>query len=428
MTVPKALYSYFSTLSIARNRWRIYPVSGSRGIARPGDVVTLDVPQQLCDFDTFALGFDLTTKPIGTGTGTTTYCKLSANAHHVLEQLVVEQAGAIIDQGFQLTNRVQALLHDLSNNITHDLTVGAILHNAVNKKPAATEFHTDERFFLTQFLGFLGSVQPRQLDVSSIGNLRLTFRLADASIFMSDQPAYKSDISYGNFIGYVDTIDVLDGGEFYNGQQAQIQRGEYFCPFDKFYTITTGTVDTGNDTGVMNVNVNSLDWLLGGFISSPDPAKPNEAVQMGALDETDIKTPWRAAGTITGVGGNNSISLSQMQINGVQYPSWPASPTEAYMQTMISLNKLHDKLGTADWLNSINRWQFFGCAHIIPLSDVAADPVLRLKSGLNTVGSQTVVQYNTTTAVAGRPPKKFIVAKSTALLNILPGRLVQVLQ
>lgn len=411
-SLPRSLRYYLNALTLSRNRFKIRPMSQS--VAQPGDVIAFDLPNALVDLDSLSLAWKLTTT---NGGGAATACKLSQGVESAIEQISIESSGYMIDSGCAYTNQIYQMLLDW--------TVGADktpLRQVVNyhTKAAAAGFHASEEMVVTNWAGFLGSVQPRKFDVS-LCPIRVYVKLAAANKGFVSAGALPTtcSIMFSEITAYVDSLDVQDGGLYYEGVQKLMQSKPLELPFDKFYTTLSGTPAGTQDSLNITLSASSIDWVAGLFL---DPT----ALSAPATEATFLANDtYKAQYFKRGVGAATVLSTSQFNVNNVMYPTFPATPAEAFVQTADAWGVLRDTVGgSAAWLNSLTNYQDLGFAHVIPFSFPGAEPELRLQSGLNTLGNNAGIVW--TTEVSGNArASKLMVVKTTAKLRVAPYKQVE---
>ncbi|WIA29183.1 hypothetical protein OEZ86_011694 [Tetradesmus obliquus] len=315
--LPRSLKYYLSTLSLSRNRFKIRPVGQST--AQCGDVICFDLPNSHVNLDSLALHFKLSTDK---GSSPATACVLSSNVE-LVESISVESNGYAIDSGCALTNHVANVMLDWSAG---DHASGIRLALNGRREAAATgKFHNKDELVFNNWLGFLGSVQPRCFDATNLP-LRVYVKLAAANkAFVAEggTPA-MCNIKYDDITCYVDAIDLQDGGLMYEATAKMMAKEPLELPFDRYVLTMGGPVGGSHDVLSMQVAANSVDYIAGWTVC---PAGVNAATST-AENATTKRSNYLSRGF-----GGGKLSGSQMTINNVCYPTYRATATEAFVQT-----------------------------------------------------------------------------------------------
>lgn len=448
-SIPRSLRFYLNSMSISRNKFRIRPLG--QPDAYCGDVISFDLPNSLIDLDSLTLAWELTT----TITGASTACYLSQGVESAIEQISVESNGYMIDSGCQMTNQLYQTFLDWTLGEDKKALRKVLNHHTTTS--AAGKTHTNEPMALTNWIGLLGSVQPRKFDVSTCP-LRVYVKLAAANrAFIGAGAAPSSATStqvFKKITAYVDSIDIQDGGLYYEGVQKLMQQAPLELPFDKFYT-SLGSVMSGTEAQMnLTLSANSIDYVAG-LLLHPDALKAaNSWLEVPFKPEgwTDLTlpsaldTPWTAQTSnlnylavsinnsatdtykstyfVHGVTAGQTLTTSQFNVNNVSYPTFPATASEAFAQTADAFGVLRDTVGgSAKWLNGLSNYQEKGFVHVVPFQFPGAEPELRLKSGLNTLGNNAGIVWDIKTSAANASP--LLVAKTTAVLRVAPYKQIE---
>ncbi|DAC81579.1 hypothetical protein MNEG_5273 [Monoraphidium neglectum] len=441
--LPKSLRYYLNRLSLSVNKFKIRPLN--QASAQPGDVISFDLPASHVLLDSLELTWDLTTT---NGGGAATTCRLAQGVESAVEQISVESNGYMIDSGCAMTNQLYQLFMDYKLGADKRPLRRALQNQTVGNP---TGFHAAERMSLNSWLGFLGSVQPRVIDVS-LAPLRVYVKLAGANrAFIGAGAApVTCGINFANITAYVDCIALDDGGVYEAGVAKLMQSNPLELPFDRYYTTLGGTPAGTQDTLGFNLSTQSLDYVCGVWMDPqavsasnyapvaftpgswtdiPSTGGSNAAVDaVVARINANAKPDYKSAYFVHGTGANTSLASSQFQVGAVSYPTYPATAPEAFAQTAdaFGIYRATKGVSSAPWLDGLANYQALGCAHAVSFEYPGAEPELRLASGLNTLGNSAGIQWVTEVAGAARA-SKMLVAKTTAIARVGQYKQVEVI-
>jgi hypothetical protein len=182
MSYPSVLKYYLEKLdNVSRNTFLLYPQTPQ--IAYAGDTISINLPKNsIVNLDAFTLYAGLNTVA-----GT---CP-PRHVESLIDQITVLVNGIQVGPGSQTTNYVSTALIDwygadktaqrkvmqLGDDVTAPTSAIA---------PAAATGQNAKPIAISHFLGFLSSAQPRYLDTSILGSVRLQIKLASTNVV----PAY----------------------------------------------------------------------------------------------------------------------------------------------------------------------------------------------------------------------------------------------
>lgn len=420
---PKILEHYFSRLAISKNKFKLRV--NSNQTAGLSDIITVDLPAALVNLDTLA--FHLTAaidNPNGNGNLYSAFP--SKHVESLIENIAVESSGYMVDPGpGQMLNHLYNILIDYTIGDYEKQPMRNVLsnHYTGDEFTAYTGFE-DQKLVCTNFLGWVGSVQPRVQDLT-LANIRLHIKLANRKAFVFKVQADTDpewivgqtanpdvvDISFKDMYFTVDTMEILDDNTYYNSLKQKIsETGAIECPFHRYYAFPSTAVDM-NDTQVFNLSTQSLDWLCGVF-QHPQSKLYNDDL---VTDKSTLFT--RGVNTTQG----NWLANSQWSVQNVSYPTFPADPEEMFLQTTQSLGTQNDTLGgSAVYLNGIDKYVEHGFAHIVRF-DIGGDPDYRGISGISTLGNLGSMTWQSWGSMGdGTPgkPTKVVFAQTTGLYRV----------
>jgi len=424
---PSLLF-FFNSMAVSRQRFRVRPVG--MDTAGPSDIIVVDLPNSLLDLDTAALGWKLTTAK---GASDCDVVRLSQDTSSLFDSIQVESAGYLVDPGCRQSNRLAQIALDWTLAPGKQRLKSVLNGQYLDNQTWAT--HTAEHMRLNDFSGFLGSCQPRKIDVSLMG-LRVYFKVADANkafIGMTNGNVAKdpttATITLSNIHFYVDAIEIQDGGVYSAAISRRLSSGPIEIPWRRHYLVQSGPVSNGYNSLLMNLSVQSLDYLIGVFLSGDK--QPYEAVRYPSPYSTgggsnvlivDGSTDIKSGYFLHSIGAGNTWVDSQFSVNAVTYPSFTADIAESYDQTVQVLGKLKSPAygGGKVWLDSLANYRDYAAMHAVSFEFPNGNPESRLKSGLNTLGNMASLTWNTNTTlgVGAVPPSKLLFAGTTSILRV----------
>lgn len=309
----------------ARSRIRLYP--NNQTTARPGDIITLTLPNAIVDLSTFAMHFDVTTSAAG---GTNPGVSLPKHIECLLDSCSVECAGVTVQQACPMQNEIFKILADYQLQDKENLR--SILQNSLPIAPVANNLQSGT-FAITNFLGLLnpGTTRPPVLDGGLLPETRVYFRLAPDTVLSTTGAPTSTSYTLGNIYF---TCDVLDLSDLYYDLCAQrLQNGGTISvPFQQMATFF-GNTGGMNQSLKWSLSTNCLNMIIGTFIDSTFNDR--------AYDTT-TRTSHYFTRNATGLQG------SQHFINSVSYPSWLAVPPDVFVQTNTALGASVDTVSATD--------------------------------------------------------------------------------
>lgn len=416
-TYPKSLRFFLNNISVQRQRFR-HRLESPSADAVPNDTLILAFPSTNVHLDSFAVGAELTSTAGGSGT----LARLSKGTESLMQQIQVETNGTMIDAGCRFTNILADTLHDW--NVDESGTpLRSIMQNAYTATP--TGVHTNQPIIISSFTGFLNTAQPRIMPCDLVP-LRVHIRLADTKCLISDDAAATYTLKKLNV--YYDTITIEDGGLFDAALRDGLLKAPLEIPFDQWSSHSPGPSSLDNNT-IVNINSESLDVLMGVVMDTVALSAPS------TLDSVTKKSQYFKRGC----GTSNTLATSQFRVQGVPFPSWPASPAEAFVHTAQNFGRLNDSVGgAADYLkaadnangpSALDAYNKSGFAHVFMFNypDADENAELRLRGGMNTSGTGTAgIEWETVAAGGSALVQKVLFAKCTAVLLVGAAQQVQI--
>jgi hypothetical protein len=334
MSYPSVLKYYLEKLdNVLRNTFLLYPQTPVQ--ANAGDTISITLPENsIVNLDAFTLYANLTT-----GAGQTA----PRNVESLIDQVTVLVNSIAVAPGAQMTNYLSTALIDFYGGDKQAqrslLQLGADVVQPANDSAAALS----TPIAISHFLGFLSSAQPRYLDTSILGSVRLQIKLAGTNVLVGPVTGTPT------FMWKLDTIQALcqvvsiDDGSYSQIVQQRLSNGGVKIPF-KYYLTFQGNVGIAGQNLRMNVSSQSVDGVWATFQQGFNGATSYTA--NGYDSQLRTSTYFTRCAT-------NMID-SVFPVNGVRFPSIPLTPTQIWNENMHNMGLSCDMVGQVDksFLNS----------------------------------------------------------------------------
>jgi hypothetical protein len=175
MSYPNVLKYYLEKLDgISRNCFLLYPQTPVQ--ADVGDTISITLPENsIVNLDAFTLYANFNT-PVGS--------TAPQHVESLIESIQVLVNGISVFPGSQMTNYLSTTLIDLYGaDKQNQRTVMQL--GADPSTPAANKAVQKIPISISHFLSFMSSVQPRYIDTSILGSVRLQIKLASNVVLIS---------------------------------------------------------------------------------------------------------------------------------------------------------------------------------------------------------------------------------------------------
>jgi hypothetical protein len=327
MSYPSVLKYYLEKLdNVSRNTFLLYPQTPQTAYA--GDTISITLPENsIVNLDAFTLYANLNTvagscPPRG--------------VESLNDQITVLVNGIQVGPGSQMTNYLSTALIDwYGADKTAQRKVlqlgGDVTAPTFATVPAAATGANAKQIATSHFLGFLSSAQPRYLDTSILGQVRLQIKLAGANVV----PAYTGVT--GSW--YLDTIQALcqvvsiDDGSYSQIVQQRLSNGGVKIPF-KYYLTFQGNNGGAAQNLRMTVSSQSVDGIWATFQDG------------NTYNGKGTNTVLRNTNYFTRKG--DDVVDSVFAVNGVRFPSLPLTPNQIWMENLHNMGLCSD----CAWLKS----------------------------------------------------------------------------
>lgn len=373
---PKTLqYSLQRLANVSRRKVRLTSVSGTTAL--PGGLVTVELPSEAIDMDTFQLYGKLTTT-------TTSGFTSPASADMLIADYQLSAGGQNIGGSFadsynQLKHLYEtyqagdrASAHSMLNNLLPVTSAGVFGQPAANL--------TARPICVSSWLGFIGSAQPRVVDLALLPKVQLTIRLAGTEVLISGTtaavgPSYSlSELAF--------EVDVLSLPSFYyEAIQAHLAGGNTIeLPFTSYVPFKASSSDIQGASQQFSVASGSLDAII---------AYVAESAKVGSRTwSADI---YNAEHFLRGSSKFSSVRIS---VNQLPFPSYGSIDASRCAMSVIEniMGSAYDTLGScSSTLSSLSAFQNSHFAAVVRLNHTDAAYGVRLVTGMNTSGNPATV-------------------------------------
>ena len=294
----------------------------------PTDTIVIQMPEAMVDFTAFDLF-----GTVSTAGGQAHGVYLGGPIESLIDSISIECGGVSIQNGFSLYND----LHDIYRRYTawDKKPFRQILQ--VDNHPLATASNytcSNVPFAITSWLGALGSIKT--LDLTLLPPMKIYIRLANTDVLtVHAGNAATRTFTLNNVYAMVDILDVADG-VLYPLVQSKLAQSAIEVPFTQYATITGGQGPITSTTR-WSTSADCLTRVLGTF----KPSGYNSNTVNSSLGSSDYFTK---GGKDTGV----TLTSSTFSVNGIRYPTTPATIPEVCVQTANVLGVSQDVLGATD--------------------------------------------------------------------------------
>lgn len=398
---PKSLnYGLQRLANLSRRKVRLTSVSGTT--ASPSGLITVELPAECVDFDTFAMFAKLTTTATGGAA-------LPASADMLIADYTISVGGQVVGTSFADAYNQLKLIYDQWQQ-GDKATVSMMLNNClpitatgVFDKPAANA--TAKPIAVTQWLGLIGSIQPRVLDLALLPKVQLTVRLAGNDVLIHGTGASAGAYSLSDIAFETDVITMPS--MYYEALNAQLASGGVIeCPFTNYVPFRASSSALGGANQSFSIASQSLDAIIATYIKTANLAPDRD---------------WNAA-TYTSdyfSRGTSDFDGVRISVNQVPFPAYGTmDAARCAVSAIENLMGSYDTLGSCS--SALSSLSAFTNGHFVVVTRLNHHDSAygnRLICGMNTSGNPATVNVNYTggSATAVTP---FAWAQTTSLLRI----------
>jgi hypothetical protein len=402
MSYPFVLKYYLEKLdNVSRNTFLLYPQTPVK--ANSGDTISITLPENsIVNLDAFTLYGDL-----ATGAGTTA----PRNVESLIDQVTVLVNGIQVGPGSQMTNYLStALIDHYGADKTTQRKAMQVARDVTALPAAANTDGYSGKVAISHFLGFLSSAQPRYLDTSILGQVRLQIKLASNSVLLAHASSTTKTWSLDKLQALCQVISIDDGSCSQIVQQ-RLSNGGVKIPF-KYYLTFQGNAGSVAQNLRMTVSSQSFDGVWATFQNS-------DTYLSNALDAN-----LRSSSYFTRYA--TDLTDSVFAVNGVRFPSLPQTSEQIWMENLHNMGLSADMVGAMDGsLDSIAKFKGNGFFHYFKFNVDNDEGTSRLSSGLDTRGSASTISWQTT-GTGGNNYLPTVFVECTAIMEVGPNRQVSV--
>lgn len=372
---PKSLnYGLQKLANLSRRKVRLTSVSGTT--AQPGGLITVELPSEAIDLDTFQMHAKLTTT-------TATGVALPYSADTLIADYTLSAGGVTIGASFADSyNQLRFLLEQYQSG--DKATAASMLNNMLPMSsigvfdiPAVNA--TARPMCVSQWLGFIGSAQPRVVDMALLPKVQLTVRLAGTDVLISGATAATSpSFSLAEIAFECDVLSLP--AMYYETLQAHLSGGGVVeVPFTNYLPFRASTADIQGATQQFSVSSGSLDAIIATY---------NEAGNVGS--RTWSSTVFNSQHFLR---GSNKFKDVRIAVNQVPFPAYGAMDSARCAMSVIEgLMGAYDTLGSCtSSMSSLTKFNDAHFAAVVRLNHHDGAYGNRLVCGMNSLGNPATV-------------------------------------
>lgn len=379
MGYPQVLSFWCKRLSgFSSSTRQIFPTSlQSVGPSQP---LSFDLPPNIiCDFRTWQVKFNGTTSGTPAANSVISFPKHAADV--LLDSYRVSANGVNISATPPMSGTLVKALTDVSvgydRGLTRQVAQGQVVTNLVEATNAITTagaylnagLDLNRQFIATNHIGILGTIQPPVVPLQAIGNVRIDYMTAPASVLLAPG-ATGASYTLSNIYATIECYQIEDGLFLDLLAKRLATDGGIELPFQEV-VYYQGALTGWSQTSKINVNLPSVDLVMGWMLP--------QAYQTGALSTNARSSVFYDRGDAS------TMYTSQFQVNN-QSISFPAQSIDCWAQVLKCFS-LEDTYGGTDaYLNSLTAFNQSYFMHPIRLDLDCADSE-RMLSGADARGA-----------------------------------------
>lgn len=267
---------------------------------------------------------------------------------------------------------------------------------------------------INHFLGFLSSAQPRYLDTSILGSVRLQIKLASNAVLVAHASAATKTWQLDTIQALCQVVSI-DDGSYSQIVQQRLGNGGVKIPF-KYYLTFRGNQGGPGQNLRMSVSSQSVDGVWATFQDGSN--------YTGNGLDTTLRTSKFFTKKATG------FTDSVFAVNGVRFPSIPLTSAQIWMENLNIMGLSCDMVGAMDASfvatgGSVGAFRDSCFFHYFKFNVDNDESTARLGSGLDTRGSASTITWQTTGNTSGTLiPVVFI--ECTGIMDVGPNHQVSV--
>lgn len=438
--LPKdVIYAARRMSNYSRNRFRLETVSSDT--SGPGRIVTVNLPENsTLDLRSFKFHFDAKTTS-ETESGKTVYGRLPADASSLISRVEVYINGVQVQGGLSEYGTACRILklgqtcRDKDGSIDRCLSHGAI---------SSADAVEDVSLVVSEWLGFLGSTEPRYISTDMVGQIQVRITFSPSSVLIAKETSVGLDgtslhadaqtaagrltYSISNMFFTIDSVSIDD---MYTSMLRERLQSEEYVPilYKEYYNFSLDNITTGSHTTRFSLSVTSLDRCFATFRDANFQTVGVKAFQMGgsSLSENVCSNALKFMSFNDSNVKQGSFSY-QWQVNNVRFPQYRAGVLDAAFDLAHTHDKIHPQ---SPGFMPTSLQQFNSGMFILPLTLCHPGEDTRTQSGYNSKGintqlcleisGQTPPTANATTQTTAAI-SSYILCETTAQLRVGLGR------
>lgn len=485
MSVMESALSFYAKklAGYTTNTFKIQPAGKTSGI-QANDIVTINLPSNaIVDLRSFKVFFNA---GISTANATNSNGRLPAKIDSLFSRVEILVGGVQVSQGNNFYNVLRHLKDAVCGDKTNPVNGHPDIVRNVSSSGAATLFGSnqneavlgtneqlgspfistsDSPYCVDYWEGFLGTAEPRLMDLSLVSSVQVRLTLAPDSVLtnslnvdptattlFADNSAVSTFVGVGtggsvsyqvnNLFATIECVSIAD--ETLDAMYADMMSEQGYLPIpfknyyafsqshsgsskfqvstqslDRVWTALRPTTTVAGDSSTPNLrdyNTQSAPLPVVGYLSNTSSATNTaNTIRHGSTKEKYVSPAFFFSPT------GQSMSY-QLQVNNAFIPQAPLVGAELASYTASNLpphEYLPDELSMAEYLTS-------ACVQCTRLNMIYSEDN-RIISGLDTRNSNVMCSLNTTgTAYSGSTFDSIVFLECTSEMRVSSGRQVVV--
>lgn len=372
---PKSLnYGLQRLANLSRRKVRLTSVSGTT--AAPGGLVTVELPAEAIDLDTFAMFAKLTTTA-------TNGAALPFAADSLIADYTISIGGQVIGTSFaDAYNHLKTLYDQYQSGdkaTAHMMLNYQLPSSSTGVFTAPTANAAARPICVSQWLGFIGSAQPRVLDLAMLPKVQITVRLSGNDVLIHGTGASAGAYSLSDIAFEVDVLTMPQ--MYYEALNAQLASGAVVeVPFTNFVPFRASSTALGGANQQFSVATQSLDAIIATYIKTANLGPDRD------FNAATYNSDYFSRGS----ADFNGVRIS---VNQVPFPAYgEMDAARCAISVIESLMGSYDTLGScSSAIASLDKFKDGHFAVVTRLNHHDSAYGNRLICGMNTSGNPATV-------------------------------------
>lgn len=432
--------SYFSPqLNVAARRlndfrtntFRLETVSSST--AKPGSIITLNLPENsLIDMRSLRMFMKVTCTGATSG-GVTVVGRIPEHSALLVSKVEAYVSGIQLNSGSSEQNTIFNLKRLGSVSRDKDGAFDRALQHAAIKKTETTDTANEvENLILSDWSTcFIGSCASRYIDTGLLGQISLRITFAPASVIVpkisgkivgseistADEVAAAAGVSYSVDDIFFDLKTIHVDAAYQDMLRTRLaSEGVLEFPYKEYYSFQLDGITTSSHTHRFSLATRCLDRLFAKFRDSgySEVGKAANKLDVAVQGDTFVSNYVN----FKSYDGNLTMRY-QWFINSVPYPQYQSDIRAALSDLEHAYNKNQggSQGGLITSLEGYNNGKF-----VLPLNLSMPGEPAQVSSGFDSRSINAMMSLRVTGQDVTGTISSFIMAETTALLKVSPGR------